>query len=668
MTNNIPSLSDKALLNILAHTKEATAIYVTEEFHIGFINKSMLKLWNKPNTVINQRLVEAAPEFESFIPVLKEVWENGEPYTAIYAPANIDIQGQLITLYFDFECRSVLDENGKTYAIVNTVTDVTERVKALELVKAKKDQEQALNEELTSINEEQEEAIENLRSTNVELEYAQSQLRLSNDRLMENEDRIRGMFEESPVGMCILRGPEHIIEIANKSILKIWGRKEKDVLGKPHKIARPELTGQPVYQWLEEVYKTGITRINNEFRVMLYNEDSLREAYVNSIYQPIKSAGGDVNGVLVILDEITDMIKARHEVMCTQDMLNMAVEAGELGTFYYNPATNLFSGNDLLKSWFGLKSNDMLSLKLALDAIAEADQNTVLEAVNKSLTYASGGNYGIEYTIIDPVLNISRIVRAKGKTIFNQNQEPISLIGTLQDITEQKQDDQRKNDFIGMVSHELKTPLTSLNSYIQILHAKAKKDEDSFAAGALDKANKQVRKMITMINGFLNVSRLESGKIHIDKQRFDIAQLLKEAEEESTIIIISHKVVFAPVAETFVNADRDKIGQVINNLISNAVKYSSPGTTIQVACVAINNMVNVSVKDEGMGIGKKDIKKLFERYYRAEEQHTHAIAGFGIGLYLCSEIIQRHEGIIGVDSEMGKGSRFYFGLPISNVF
>ena len=310
----------------------------------------------------------------------------------------------------------------------------------------------------------------------------------------------------------------------------------------------------------------------------------------------------------------------------------------------------------------------MLSLKLALDAIAEADQNTVLEAVNKSLTYASGGNYGIEYTIIDPVLNISRIVRAKGKTIFNQNQEPISLIGTLQDITEQKQDDQRKNDFIGMVSHELKTPLTSLNSYIQILHAKAKKDEDSFAAGALDKANKQVRKMITMINGFLNVSRLESGKIHIDKQRFDMAQLLKEAEEEFTIIIISHKVVFAPVAETFVNADRDKIGQVINNLISNAVKYSSPGTTIQVACVAINNMVNVSVKDEGMGIGKKDIKKLFERYYRAEDQHTHAIAGFGIGLYLCSEIIQRHEGIIGVDSEMGKGSRFYFGLPISNVF
>jgi len=502
----------------------------------------------------------------------------------------------------------------------------------------------------------------------VELDYVQSQLKLMNDRLIENEDRIRGMFEESPVGMCILRGTEHIIEIANKSILKIWGRKEKDVLGKPHKIARPELTGQPIYQWLEDVYKTGITRTNNEFKVMLYYEGGLREAYVNSIYQPIKNAGGDVNGVLVILDEITDTIKARHEVMGTQDMLNMAVEAGELGTFYYNPATNLFSGNDLLKSWFGLKSNDMLSLKLAIDAIAEVDRNSVLEAINKSLTYASGGNYGIEYTIINPVVNVSRIVRAKGKTIFNQNQEPISLIGTLQDITEQKQDDQRKNDFIGMVSHELKTPLTSLNAYIQILHGKAKKNEDSFAAGALDKANKQVRKMITMINGFLNVSRLESGKIYIDKQRFDMSQLLKEAEEESTITIISHKVVFALVAETFVNADRDKIGQVINNLISNAVKYSLPGTTIHVACVPINNMAYVSVKDEGIGIGRKDINKLFERYYRVEGQYTNTIAGFGIGLYLCSEIIQRHEGIIGVDSEMGKGSRFYFGLPLSNVF
>jgi signal transduction histidine kinase len=145
---------------------------------------------------------------------------------------------------------------------------------------------------------------------------------------------------------------------------------------------------------------------------------------------------------------------------------------------------------------------------------------------------------------------------------------------------------------------------------------------------------------------------------------FDIALLIKEAEEESLATIASHSVIFEPVESTFVDADRDKIGQVIHNLISNAVKYSQPRSTIYVACVRSNGMVQVSVKDQGMGINPDDLSKIFDRYYRVEGNHMTTISGFGIGLYLCREIIHRHHGEISAESDFGKGSTFTFSLPL----
>ena len=231
------------------------------------------------------------------------------------------------------------------------------------------------------------------------------------------------------------------------------------------------------------------------------------------------------------------------------------------------------------------------------------------------------------------------------------------------DITELKKDEQRKNDFIGMVSHELKTPLTSLYAYIQMLKAKAQKGEDSFTEGALNQSVKQIKKMTIMINGFLDVSRLESGKIDIKKQQFDLAGLIKEVEEETLQIFSGHRIIFHPVKRTIINADRDKIGQVIHNLISNAVKYSKAGSNIEITCTTENDSSHVSVSDEGIGIGQKDLENIFERYHRVENDNK--ISGFGIGLYLCSEIIRRHNGEIWAESQIDKGSTFHFTLPVS---
>jgi two-component system CheB/CheR fusion protein len=200
---------------------------------------------------------------------------------------------------------------------------------------------------------------------------------------------------------------------------------------------------------------------------------------------------------------------------------------------------------------------------------------------------------------------------------------------------------------------------------LQVLFGRAQKTDDSFAINALDKANNQVKKMTTLINGFLNVSRLETGKIYLNREIFEIHVLVKEIFEEVKTTNPGISIVLLTCCELPVNADRDKIGQVLNNLLSNAIKYSPKGRNIKVSCQEVANTVQISVKDEGIGISPADQERLFDRYYRIENHKTKSISGFGIGLYLSSEIIQRHNGKIWVESEIDKGSTFCFSLPLN---
>lgn len=258
---------------------------------------------------------------------------------------------------------------------------------------------------------------------------------------------------------------------------------------------------------------------------------------------------------------------------------------------------------------------------------------------------------------IDVSLTISPIHDKEGRVIG------VSKIA--RDISEQKRDDQRKNDFIGMASHELKTPLTSLTALVQVLHQKLKVHDDPFVPQALNKAHLQTKKMSSLINGFLNVSRLESGKLEIVKQDFDLTELAKEQLEEIRLTVSSHTFMFEPDNVVTVLADREKIGSVISNLLTNAVKYSPKGKLINITCIMRDGQALFSVQDEGMGIKAQDLPRIFDRYYRAGSEHTRHISGFGVGLYLSAEIIQRHDGRIWAESQKGVGSTFFFNLPVS---
>jgi len=344
------------------------------------------------------------------------------------------------------------------------------------------------------------------------------------------------------------------------------------------------------------------------------------------------------------------------------DAAQIAIESANVGIWLINAATREFMPSNRTKELFGFRADEEMSVEAAMQQILEKYRQNTISAIESAFKVQS--SLYVEYPITGYHDHQNRWLSITGGfTSFDETTTYFS--GLVMDITEQKKNELKRSKFIGMVSHELKTPLTALKAYVQMLGTWAKKQKDSFAVGALTKVDKQVRKMLNMINSLLNLSSAEVGKIHINKQIFSLDELLREVVEETLFITSSHHITVAPCENIKINADREKIEQVLVNLLSNAAKYSDKGSAIYVTCGKEENRVVIGVQDEGMGITADAIDKVFQPHYRVESKETEKVTGFGIGLYLCSEIIQRHDGQIWVESETGKGSTFKFTLPAS---
>ena len=362
-----------------------------------------------------------------------------------------------------------------------------------------------------------------------------------------------------------------------------------------------------------------------------------------------------------LLSANEDLVITRQQAEKAELSLRMAIDAARLGSWQIDPVTRELSYNTMLAKLFGYEGTEPMTYEQALGQVIEEYRPILREAIDKAIT--DHGNYDMTYA--QHRFDDGEIIwlRSLGRVTPDETGAFTLFSGFVMDVTELKRDEQRKNDFIGMVSHELKTPLTSLNGYIQILQSKAKKTEDPFTTNALEVASKQVKKMTTMINGFLNISRLESGKIILNKSEFRLDELIADSVKEMLLMDASHLITFSVHQPITIHADHDKISNVVSNLLSNAVKYSPNNREIEISCTIADNAALVRVKDQGMGIDAKDMEQLFDRYYRVESNHT--ISGFGIGLYLSAEIIERHNGKIWAESEPEKGSIFYFSLPLA---
>lgn len=220
----------------------------------------------------------------------------------------------------------------------------------------------------------------------------------------------------------------------------------------------------------------------------------------------------------------------------------------------------------------------------------------------------------------------------------------------------------KKDEFIGMASHELRTPVTSLKGYLQIFERGLPEGDKNKAH--IRKAVQQVNKLSNLIGDLLDVSKIETGKLPLTFTLFDLHLLLKEVVELMQYSARGHTLNLQTEAgEVMVNADRQRIEQVVINLVSNAIKYSPNAVKIFIRLSVANNSARVEVQDFGIGIAKDQLPRIFSRFYRVDESVSH-ISGLGIGLYISREIIQRHKGQLSATSEPGAGSTFWFEIPL----
>jgi signal transduction histidine kinase len=234
--------------------------------------------------------------------------------------------------------------------------------------------------------------------------------------------------------------------------------------------------------------------------------------------------------------------------------------------------------------------------------------------------------------------------------------------------------EQRKDDFIRMASHELRTPVTSIKGYVQLLLTMFDDHENNIAPipdeairSSLIVIDKQIVRLTRLLSELLDLSRIDSGKLDFNMHPFELNDLVRETVNDLKLTTVQELKIRSN-GSSKVNADRNRIGQVLTNLLTNAIKYSPEASAVEIDVVKHDEKkVTVSVTDHGIGIDPKDQKKIFERFYRVEGKSEQTYPGFGIGLFIASEIIQRHHGIISVESSKGNGAKFSFTLPLDKT-
>ncbi|TCC92781.1 ATP-binding protein [Pedobacter hiemivivus] len=482
------------------------------------------------------------------------------------------------------------------------------------------------------------------------------------DSIIKN---LKEFFSQAPVAIAMVKGKEMRLELANPHMLQLWG-KTADIIGKAMGVALPELIGQPILKLINHTYQSGKSHYTEDAKILLVREGLLQEAYFNMVYHPLRDASDQITGIIILATEVTEQVKGRTALLQEQQRSRLAIEAANLGIFDVDVERGILQGDARCRELFGIGSvNTTDQANDFMNALHPDDRQEVIQLMQNAFKKPiKNDDYDVEFRTLSMLDQQLRWVKAKGKLFFSRQGNPARFIGTVLDITREKREEQLKNDFIAMVSHELKTPLTSLKAYVQLMLKRVIQQKDMFMSESLTKADHQVNKMISMINSFLNIARLEAGGIKLEKNAFELNKLISEVINEVTVIIGPHKILFIENDEFWLEADRDKIGQVLTNLISNAAKYSPENREIKLDCQNLDRSVKVSISDNGIGIRENDLPNLFSRFKRIESEQTRNISGFGIGLYLCAEIVNSHNGKIWAESEYGKGTVFSFELPL----
>jgi PAS domain S-box-containing protein len=539
-------------------------------------------------------------------PLIDQVLEGGESTWSEDQLIPIYRNGKIEDVYWTFSYSPVSDEFGKVVAVLVTCTETTEHVKY-------------------------------------------------QNKLKEDEERLKIIIAASELGTWELNLATKAVQYSNR-YLEILGHPHDAILSHSQIVAQLHPDDLHVREKaFKAAFETGI--LHYESRIFwrdrsLHWVEGRGKVFYNDKGQPCKLIG--------TVRDITEAKNHQQKLEEREQKFRLLADSMPQLVWTGDAKGNLNYFNRAVYDYSGFSSKDIEEegwLQIVHPDDREANLKTWSNAVN------TGTDFIFEHRFkkYDGTYRwqLSRAIPQKDAAGKIQ-----MWVGSSTDIQEMKEQDQQKDFFISMASHELKTPITSIKGYVQILQSSYAKSEDGFLKNSLKVIDKQILTLTSLISDLLDVSKIKSGSLVLNKEHFEITDLVEEVVGEIKHINPDFSISFSRHCKATVFADKGRIGQVLINLLNNAVKYSPKSRRVTVENFTNENAVIVSVEDSGIGISKTDQEKIFERFYRVEGKNETTFPGFGIGLYIASEIIKRHDGEIGVTSEPDKGSVFFFSIPL----
>ena len=468
------------------------------------------------------------------------------------------------------------------------------------------------------------------------------------------------LFMQAPVGFSLLSGENHIVELANETGLRLTG-KGKEIIGLPISEVFPEVESQGYIEMLNRVKKSGETFDLKETPVRLFINGKEETLYLNLVHQPYYK-GDEITGVLSISTDVTEQVLARKESeelrerfeTMANNIPNLAWIANADGwIFWYNNRWYEYTGTtpEEMEGWGWKSVHDPEKLPEVL-ALWE-------------LSISNGQPFEMVFPLRGAD-NLFRPFLTRVVPIRNIEGKIMRWLGTNTDITKQKELEQMKDDFLSIASHELKTPLTTIKAYTQIVESILEKKGDAQTLGMIKKMNTQVNKLTSLIEELLDVTKIQKGKLVYNEAFFDFNEIIREVSDDMQKLSPSHTINLNLEAVGNIYGDKEKISQVICNLISNAIKYSPLADEILLSTTNQKGGICLRVRDYGIGISKSEQKKIFQQFYRISGENQATFPGLGIGLFICSEIIKRQHGELWMESTVGEGSTFIAWLPFDH--
>lgn len=509
------------------------------------------------------------------------------------------------------------------------------------------------------------------------METSQEALQKSNNKIDNNLEVYLKALNAVNSGIIITDNtqPDNPIIYCNKAFENITGYDHSEIIGHNCRFLQSQDRDQSEISVLKDCIKKG-----KDCRVEIRNYKKNGSLFWNELYvSPIHNEKGDVTNFIGIQNDITDRKKTEfdlkqkkvsaekkiqvrtQELIDNQAFLSSIIHTVRESLLVLDAKYVVLSANTHFLNTFKVSQEDTVGTILFELGNHQWDIEALKELLIKILPT---NNPVIDFEVEHDFPHIGKkVMLLNAYRVEFEGQYKDRILIAIEDITDKTEIDRRKDDFLSIASHELKTPLTTIKGLVQLLQRMPPEAASEKYLNTLDKVGTYVDRLNNLITELLDTSKIRSGNIEIHNEPFSIDKTLRDTVESLSLATPNYDIVLSGSTDAIILGDELQISQVINNLISNAIKYSPGSEKVDVHLSRVGGFVKVSVIDYGMGISPQDRKKIFERFFRARDIQK-KFPGLGIGLYISHEIVANHKGTLWVESEIGKGSTFSFTIPI----